>query len=149
MSGSRAATVHRLLRAILPTAVDDGMIKRNPCRITGADKETEHARPVATVRMVHALGDAVPPGSESSCCSGRSRVSGWDELVNVRRMNIDSNMGVVEVRHAERAGWRERVAMSVWHRAPFKIGAGCRFPLVETRGIEPLTPALQRRCSAN
>jgi hypothetical protein len=23
------------------------------------------------------------------------------------------------------------------------------FPLVETRGIEPLTPALQRRCSAN
>jgi hypothetical protein len=40
MSGNRAAKVYRLLRAILYTAVDDGMIKRNPCRIKGADKET-------------------------------------------------------------------------------------------------------------
>jgi hypothetical protein len=29
------------------------------------------------------------------------------------------------------------------------IGCLGVFPLVETRGIEPLTPALQRRCSAN
>jgi site-specific recombinase XerD len=60
MSANRAAKVYRLLRAIFYTAVDDGMIKRNPCRIKGADKETEHARPVATVAQVYALADAIP-----------------------------------------------------------------------------------------
>jgi hypothetical protein len=49
MGENRAAKVYRLLRAILNTAVDDGMIKRNPCRVRGADRERESARPVATV----------------------------------------------------------------------------------------------------
>ncbi len=35
-SEDRAAKAYRLLRAILNTAVDDGLIKRNPCRIKGA-----------------------------------------------------------------------------------------------------------------
>jgi integrase len=102
--------VYRLLRAILYTAID-GMIKRNPCRIKGADKETEHARPVATVRQVYALADAVPPRFRVLVLLGASTSLRWGELVNVRRDGL--------------------------------------FPLVETRGIEPLTPALQRRCSAN
>ncbi len=37
--GSRAVTVakaYRLLKAIMNTAVDDGLIRRNPCRIKGA-----------------------------------------------------------------------------------------------------------------
>ncbi len=49
MTGNRAAKVHRLLRAILDTAVDDGMVERTPCRTKGADRETGSSRPVGTV----------------------------------------------------------------------------------------------------
>ena len=97
MSGNRAAKVYRLLRAILYTAVDDGMIKRNPCRIKGADKETEHSRPVATVAQVYALADAVPPRFRVLVLLGAFTSLRWGELVNLRRVNVDAGAGVVDV----------------------------------------------------
>jgi excisionase family DNA binding protein len=39
VSAVTAAKAYRLLRAILNTAADDGLIRRNPCRITGAGQE--------------------------------------------------------------------------------------------------------------
>ena len=51
-SGVSAITVaktYRLLRAVFNTAVDDEMIKRNPCRIKGAGNEDSPERPVLTV----------------------------------------------------------------------------------------------------
>lgn len=36
ISATMVAKAYRLLRAILMTAVDDGTIARNPCRIRGA-----------------------------------------------------------------------------------------------------------------
>lgn len=97
MSANRAAKVYRLLRAILYTAVDDGMIKRNPCRIKGADKETEQARPVATVGQVYALADAVHPRFRVLVLLGAFTSLRWGELVNLRRVNVDAMTGVVEV----------------------------------------------------
>jgi integrase len=41
------------------TAVDDGLIKRNPCRIKGAGTEDSPERPVLTVTQVYAVADAV------------------------------------------------------------------------------------------
>jgi hypothetical protein len=52
--------VYRLLRAIMNTAKDDELIRKNPCRIKGADKGTESSRPVASVPQIYALADAVP-----------------------------------------------------------------------------------------
>jgi hypothetical protein len=37
------------------TAVDDGLIRRNPCRIKGAGSEDSPERPVLTVQQVYAL----------------------------------------------------------------------------------------------
>ena len=37
VSPTMTAKAYRLLRAVLMTAVDDGTIARNPCRIRGAD----------------------------------------------------------------------------------------------------------------
>ena len=54
-----AAKAYRLLRAIFYTALDDGLIKRNPCRIKGAGNEDSPERPVLTVTQVYALADAV------------------------------------------------------------------------------------------
>jgi hypothetical protein len=38
-----------------------GLIRGNPCRVKGADKETSPERPVLTVAQVFALADAIGP----------------------------------------------------------------------------------------
>ena len=46
-AGVSAVTVtkaYRLLKAVLNTAADDGLIRRNPCRIKGASVEKSLAR---------------------------------------------------------------------------------------------------------
>jgi hypothetical protein len=64
------------------------MIKRNPCRIKGADKETEYARPVATVQQVYALAGAVPPRFRVLVLLGAFTSLRCGELVNARRVNM-------------------------------------------------------------
>jgi hypothetical protein len=46
------AKSYRLLKAIMETAVEDDMIRKNPCRIRGAGREEADERPVATVAQV-------------------------------------------------------------------------------------------------
>ena len=57
------AKAYRLLRAIMNTAVDDGLIRRNPCRIKGAGSEDSPERPVLTVSQIYALADAIGPAT--------------------------------------------------------------------------------------
>jgi Phage integrase SAM-like domain len=40
VSAVTAAKAYRLLKAVFNTAVDDGLICRNPCRIKGAGQES-------------------------------------------------------------------------------------------------------------
>lgn len=49
------AKAYRLLKAIMGTATDDELIRRNPCRIKGAGKESPAERQTATVEQVDAL----------------------------------------------------------------------------------------------
>ncbi len=53
------AKSYRLVKAILKTAVDDELIRRNPCRIKGAGKESAPERPTATIEQVDAVADAM------------------------------------------------------------------------------------------
>lgn len=53
------AKAYRLFKAIMTTAVDDGLIRRNPCRIPGAGQEKSPERPVLTIRQVLDLAAAV------------------------------------------------------------------------------------------
>ena len=46
VSAVTVAKAYRLLKAILNTAVDDGLIRLNPCRIKGAGQERSAERPV-------------------------------------------------------------------------------------------------------
>ncbi|MFI1097535.1 tyrosine-type recombinase/integrase [Streptomyces sp. NPDC020917] len=55
------AKSYRLLKAILETATDDELIRRNPCRIKGAGKEEAEERPIATVEQVDAVAEAMGP----------------------------------------------------------------------------------------
>ncbi len=92
------AKSYRLLKAILNTAVDDGLIKRNPCRIKGAGQERSPERPVLTLRGVFALADAFERRYRllvllAVFCSLR-----WGELAALTRADIDPATGTVTVR---------------------------------------------------
>jgi integrase len=58
---STAAKSYRLLRAILNTAVEDELLTRNPCHVSGAGIERPAERPVATIEQVYELADAIEP----------------------------------------------------------------------------------------
>jgi hypothetical protein len=54
-----AAKAYRLLKAILNMAVDDGLIRRNPCRIKAAGQEKSPERASLTIAQVYALADTI------------------------------------------------------------------------------------------
>jgi hypothetical protein len=63
-AGTGTATVakaYRTLRAILNTAVDDGLIRRNPCRIKGAGHDKAPERPITSLDDIFRLADAIGP----------------------------------------------------------------------------------------
>ena len=60
LSTVTVAKQYRLLRAILSTAVDDGLISTNPCQIRGGGIERSPERTIPTIADVSALADGLP-----------------------------------------------------------------------------------------
>ena len=60
VSEASLAKAYRLMEAIMNTAVDDGIVFRNPCRVRGAAKDRSPERSVLTVRAVGSLVEAIP-----------------------------------------------------------------------------------------
>ena len=58
---STADDAYRLLRAMLNTALEDGRVVVNPCRVKGAGTVSAAERPTATVAELQAAIDASPP----------------------------------------------------------------------------------------
>ena len=88
-SEDRAAKAYRLLRAILNTAVDDGLIKRNPCRIKGAGQHRTPERPTATVAQVYRLAELVPARFHVLILAAAFTGLRWGELIALRRCDLD------------------------------------------------------------
>ena len=84
-----AAKAYRLLRAIFNTAVDDGLVRRNPCRIKGAGDEHSPERPLLTVAQVYALADAVGPRHRALILLLTFASLRWSELAALRKEDID------------------------------------------------------------
>ncbi|MDQ2957151.1 MAG: hypothetical protein M3Y42_09325 [Actinomycetota bacterium] len=59
VSDSTCAKAYRLLRAVLNTAVADGVLQRNPCQIPGAGSEHPAERPVLDLEQVLRLSEIV------------------------------------------------------------------------------------------
>jgi integrase len=93
----RVAKAYKLLRSIMYTAVDDGRVKRNPCRIKGADQEHSPERPVATVVEVFDLADRMPARFRAFVLAAAFTGLRWGELIALRRRDIDLDAGVVRV----------------------------------------------------
>lgn len=102
-AGVGATTVaksYRLLRAILGTAVDDGVIRRNPCRIKGAAVEHAPERPVLTLPDVFRLADAIEPRFRVLVLLAVFAGLRWGELAALRRGHLDLDYGRLHVRES-------------------------------------------------
>jgi integrase len=55
------AKAYRLLRQILQSAVDDRLLRTNPCNLKGAAVERSKERPILSIDEVMALADAIKP----------------------------------------------------------------------------------------
>ncbi len=91
------AKAYRLLRAIMYTAVDDGLIRRNPCRIKGAGSEDSPERPVLTVAQVYALADVIGPRYRALILLATFASLRWAELAALTPQDIDLDACTVRV----------------------------------------------------
>ncbi|MGW1835846.1 site-specific integrase [Streptomyces sp. NPDC002067] len=89
------AKSYRLLKAVLETAVEDELIRRNPCRIKGAGQESAEERPTATVEQVDALADVMGPRWRLMVYIAAYGPARPEEQAALRRPDVDlENVGV-------------------------------------------------------
>ncbi|MGC5344011.1 tyrosine-type recombinase/integrase [Streptomyces sp. DT171] len=104
LSSTGAATTvaksYRLLKAIMETAVDDELIRRNPCRIKGAGKESSAERQIATVAQVDALANALGPRWRLMVFLGAYGPMRPEEQAELRRRDVDLDQMAIRVRMA-------------------------------------------------
>ncbi|GAA4857216.1 site-specific integrase [Kitasatospora terrestris] len=94
------AKAYRLLKAVMATATDDELIKRNPCRIKGAGKESAAERGIATVDQVYELAELVGPRWRLMVLLGAFTTLRPEELAELRRPDFDLVAGTVRIRLA-------------------------------------------------
>ncbi|MPZ83419.1 MAG: tyrosine-type recombinase/integrase [Actinophytocola sp.] len=138
-SDIRIAKAYKLLRAIMNTAADDGRIKRNPCRIKGADQEYSPERPVASVPQVFALADQMPARFRALVLAAAFTGLRWGELIALRRCDVDTEERTVRVpRRLAQLNSGEMVA------GPTKSAAGFRTVALPELIVDDLTDHLDR-----
>ncbi|KAA6220917.1 site-specific integrase [Streptomyces albofaciens JCM 4342] len=121
-AATTVAKAYRLLKAIMETAVEDELIRRNPCRIKGAGKESAKERPTATVEQVDALADAMGPRWRLMVYIAAYGPARPEEQAAMRRPDVDLENVGVWIRTAE-------PELTTGRRAPgdTKSAAGKRF----------------------
>ncbi|RFU82761.1 site-specific integrase [Streptomyces triticagri] len=98
---STVAKCYRLVKAIMETAVDDELIRRNPCRIKGAGQENPEERPTATVEQVDDLADAMGPRWRLMIYIGAYGPARPEEQAALRRPDVSLEPLGVWIRSAE------------------------------------------------
>lgn len=86
---STIAKSYRLLHAICATALEDGLLLRNPCVIKGASVERPEERPVATIEQVFAIADAIEPRYRAMVLLATFCGLRVGELRALRQRNLD------------------------------------------------------------
>jgi integrase len=86
---SVAPKAYRLLHAIFVTAVDDGLVPANPCRIKGAGMEHHEERPMLGVEDVMRLADAIDRRWRALVLVAAFGGLRFGELLALRRRDID------------------------------------------------------------
>lgn len=97
VSENQAAKAYRLLRAVLHTAADDGLIARNPCRIPGGGQERSPERPFVAPETALALVEAIEPRYRALVLLAATGGLRLGELLALRRCDLDLEDGTVRV----------------------------------------------------
>jgi integrase len=92
---STAAKCYRLLRTIMGTAAEDGLVGANPCTIRGAGIEPAAERPIITVAQAFALSDLVGLRFRSVVLLAAFVGLRKGEILGLRRRDLDLDTGVV------------------------------------------------------
>ncbi|MGW1067312.1 tyrosine-type recombinase/integrase [Streptomyces aureus] len=112
---------YQIMRAILNTAVDDELIRRNPCRIKGADRYDVPERPVLTVAEVYAVADSIAPRYRLLVLLAAFTGLRFGELASLRRRDVDTENAALMVRRSQ----AEMQNGALFDKAP-KSDAGVR-----------------------
>jgi integrase len=91
------AKCYRLLRTILGTAVEDGIVAKNPCVIKGAGVERHPERPVASVEQVFDLADAIDARFRAMVLVAAFTSLRLGELLALTRRSLDLDEGTITV----------------------------------------------------
>jgi integrase len=91
------AKAYRLLHAIMTTAVEDGLIRRNPCRIKGAGQEHSEERPVIPMTTLLELLGQVPQRYRALLLLATFANLRFGELAGLRRGQLDLEVCAVRV----------------------------------------------------
>ena len=91
------AKAYRLLHTIMNTAADDGLIRRNPCRIKGAGQEDSPERPVIAVATLIELLDQIQPRFRALLLLATFASLRFGELAGLRRGELDLDVCLVRV----------------------------------------------------
>jgi len=91
------AKCYRLLRTIFGTAVEDGLMLKNPCVIKGAGVERHAERPVASVGQVFEIANTIEPRFRAMVLVAAFTSLRLGELLGLRRQDLDVGAGTVTV----------------------------------------------------
>lgn len=97
MGVATAAKAYRLLKESMTTAVDDGIIRRNPCRIRGAASDGSAERSPLSARQIIDLADGIDPRYRALVLLAVFGCLRWGELAALRRADIDLAARTVRV----------------------------------------------------
>src|SRR5579862_671619 len=97
LAQSTCAKAYRLLRTLLATAVDDGVIVRNPCTIKGGGVARSAERPITTVEEVFGLADEIGGQYRLTVLLATFAGLRMGELLALTRERVDLDAGTVAV----------------------------------------------------
>jgi integrase len=100
VGNSTVAKTYRILHAIFATAVDDDLMRRNPCRIKGAGQDKAEERPTATLDQVFGIAEAIQSRYRLMILLAAFAQLRFGELIALRRNNIDLDKMELRVRRA-------------------------------------------------
>ncbi|WP_351233603.1 tyrosine-type recombinase/integrase [Streptomyces sp. NPDC002133] len=134
---------YQILRAMMSTAVDDELIRRNPCRVKGADRYDVPERPVLTVPEVYAVAEAIAPRYRLLVLLAAFTTLRFGELASLRRRDVDLMGRVVLVQRAQ----AEMQDGRLFDKAP-KSAAGVRPVAFPDELLADVTEHLERYAGA-
>ena len=101
------AKIYRMLRTILSTAVEDGLLPTNPVRVRGASREQQLDRPLLTWDDVASIALKIEPQFEALVWTAAASGLRFGELAGLEVRHLDTARA--ELRVTQALAWQKEV----------------------------------------